>query len=551
MSDKKDSNFIFSHFFNLENSKTEIDPFQEQLKSPVAAEKSNRPTNKVQVSINMQDQSDSDELSLLNEEICSQFKASIGEQKFNTYFKGMLSIQSIGNSELSFNISTPFIKKMLENHYLEQLNHSIENTLGKRFQIILRTGNVETVAAPSIPNSSFAHNERIESHDSYTVTRGASVQDTRFFINDIRPDTQDVINSPENFISNSQQEDIAGAMLTQFDPQKTFDNFIVGPSNNMAHAACSAVAESPGKVYPSLYIYSSSGLGKTHLLHAIANQINKISSSKRICLISANDFIKEMVKAFRERTIDNFRQRYTDQVDILMIDDIHEIKGKESTQNEFFNIFNELHGKGKQLIFTSDKMPKDIDGIEERVRTRLSWGLVVDIQQPDLETRIAILKHKAIAQDIYLPDDVINLMASSIKDNIRELEGSLIRLGAYSSLLNVDIDIETAREQLKLDDISNISSITMDNIAKTVATHFKIPLADIRSKSRQKEVTLARHIAMYLSYKLIKETLTEIGKYFGKRDHTSVLHAIHKIKRNLKNDAKISQAIVEIENDLN
>ncbi|GAF80514.1 unnamed protein product, partial [marine sediment metagenome] len=198
----------------------------------------------------------------------------------------------------------------------------------------------------------------------------------------------------------------------------------------------------------------------------------------------------------------------------------------------------------------SDKAPKDIDGIEERIKTRLSWGLVLDIQKPDLETRIAILKKKSMEEDIYLPDDVINLIASAIKSNIRELEGSLIRLGAYASVFEVDIDAEIARQQLKLDDYLDPKKITLDNIGKTVSSYFKIPVPDLKSKARNKEIATARHIAMYLSYKIIQSTLAEIGQFYGNRDHSSVLHAVEKIKKQLKTDSELSSSVLEIENSL-
>ncbi len=258
----------------------------------------------------------------------------------------------------------------------------------------------------------------------------------------------------------------------------------------------------------------------------------------------------EMVAAIQAQKIQEFRKKYSELIDVLMVDDIHELKNRTGTQNEFFHVFNELHSKGKQLIFTSDKHPKEIDGIEERIKTRLSWGLVLDVQQPDLETRIAILKKKAEEEDIFLPDDVVNLIARSIKSNIRELEGSLIRLGAYSSVFKVDIDLEIAKEQLKLDEQTDIKIHSLESIAKTVSQHFKIPVSDLRSKARVKEVTTARHIAMYLSYHVLKATLVDIGNYYGNRDHTTVIHAVDKIKKQLLTQVQVQQQIYEIENKL-
>ena len=336
------------------------------------------------------------------------------------------------------------------------------------------------------------------------------------------------------------------------DPKKTFDNFVVGPSNNMAYASAQAVAKAPGKAYPCLYVHSNSGLGKTHLLHSVANKVKETSPQLIICITTARDFMNEMVDYQRRNEIFIFRKKYSEEIDLLMIDDIHELKNKEGTQNEFFHVFNELHNKGKQLIFTSDKHPKDINGVEERIKTRLAWGLVLDIQPPDLETRIAILKNKAVKEDIFLSQDVINLIAVKVKSNIRELEGSLIRLAAYSGIFDIDIDIEIAKEQLNLIDGQEQDALTIDAVTLPTSRYFNVPLADIKSKSRLKNVTQARHVAMYLAHNLIKPSPTymEIGTFFGGRDHSSVLHAIEKIRSALKTDQTLSQAILEIENEL-
>jgi len=336
------------------------------------------------------------------------------------------------------------------------------------------------------------------------------------------------------------------------DNLKRFENFIIGASNQLAFATAQAVAQTPGKngKYPSLYLHSNSGLGKTHLLHAVANQIKENYPQLVICLITARDFMNEMISYIQKNNISEFRKKYSEKVDVLMIDDIHEIHSKQGTQNEFFHIFNELHNKGKQLIFTSDKAPKEIEGLEERVKTRLQWGLVVDIQRPDIETRIAILKGKAQELDLYCTEDVINLIATSVKSSIRELEGSLIRLSAYADVMDIEIDTEIVREQLNIQDNSNVKQITLESIAKTTSQHFKIPLPDLRSKSRNKEIAYARHVAIYLSRKLIRATQQDIGRYYGGRDHTSIIHAEKKVQELLKTDSTLSRNVLEIENAL-
>jgi len=257
-----------------------------------------------------------------------------------------------------------------------------------------------------------------------------------------------------------------------------------------------------------------------------------------------------MVIAIQGNTISEFRRKYTELVDLLIIDDIHGLKNKSRTQAEFFYIFNELQSKGKQLVFTSDKSPKYIDGIEDRIRTRLSSALLIDIQQPDLETRIAILKKKAIEKDIYLDDDVINLIASCVKTNVRELEGNLVKLGAYSDLMNVDIDLEIAKKQLNINKDSDQKVITIESITKAVSGYYKLTMGDIKGKTRKKEIALGRHIAMYMAHKILKKTLEEIGEFFDNRDHSTVIHGIRKIDSMIKKDSALSQQIYEIESRL-
>jgi chromosomal replication initiator protein len=320
----------------------------------------------------------------------------------------------------------------------------------------------------------------------------------------------------------------------------------------MAQAAAAAVSQAPGKngKYPSLYVHSNSGLGKTHLLHAIANEITLRHPQLNICLISSKNFMDELISLVQQNKFNDFVKKYTENVDVLMIDDIHELKDKKGTQDQFFHIFNELHNKGKQLVFTSDKPPKEIDGISERIKTRLQWGLVVDIQTPDLETRIAILKRKMGSLDLYVTEDILTLIASKIKTNIRELEGSLVKLKAVSELMNVEIEIDLVREQLMFNQNENDKDITMDQISKATAQYYRIPLADLKSKSRNQDITKARHIAMYLARKIANAKQQEIGEYFGGRDHSSVIHAVNTISDKMKTDLSLSKDINSIETSL-
>lgn len=480
---------------------------------------------------------ESEELLAINLELHNILKDSIDQQKYETYFHQNFHLTKFSETELQFGVATNFIKKIIESNYITHLQRAIKLTLGKDYSFsILVLGETRAEVKPEV----------LASPSLYSVKKGGSVKETSFNINEIMPTSGDLIDQYQSKVI----EELRPGMNKKIDLQKTFENFIVGSSNNLAYASCVAAANNPGRVYPSLYLHSASGLGKTHLLHAIANKILEKNPHFKVCFITGHEFVDDYVKAVQNKKFQEFQKKYVEDINVLIVDDIHELKNKNETQNAFFNIFNELHNRNKQLIFTSDKSPKDINGIEERVKTRLAWGLIVDIQQPDLETRIAILKQKAMEKDFYIPEDVVNLVASAVKSNVRELESSLIRLGMYSSVLGVDIDVEIAKSQLKLDENFNADSLTFEGIIKTVGSYYKIPVSDIRSKARNKDLTHARHIGMYLTHKIIKATLSEIGDFYGKRDHTTVMHAIAKIEQQQKIDQKLAQALLEIENSL-
>lgn len=488
----------------------------------------------------------SNDANLLNQEIMDILKSIVGEEKFTTYFHNTFQILEIKPEAVICLANTSFIKKVIESQYLVNIKTAIKNCLGKDYQVEILLENEQSQSQfndSAILHPSIVMKNEDRSLDEYQIQKGRTVKETSFMLNDVASYAVNSI-STQTVVRNTQNE------YQQIDPKKHFDAFVVGPSNNLAHASAVAVAKNPGEIYQALYLYGNSGLGKTHLLHAIANYILQQNPNQRICITTATEFMSEMIHAIQEKAVPSFRKKYYESIDVLLIDDIHELKNREGTQNEFFHIFNELQRRKKQLIFTSDKDPKEITGIEDRIKTRLSSALVVEIQQPDLETRIAILKKKAIDKDIYLPDDVVNLIASCIKNNIRELEGSLIKLGAYSSIFKVDIDLQTAKEQLRISDTDQEKTINIDSITKSVSQYFKIPVPDLKSKTRAKEITIARHIAMYMAYYLAKATLAEIGNYFGKRDHTSVIHAVNKIKSLQKTDQVISKSLYEIECNL-
>lgn len=335
----------------------------------------------------------------------------------------------------------------------------------------------------------------------------------------------------------------------------TFDNFVVGPSNRFSYNAALAVAESPAKVYNPLYIYGGVGLGKTHLMHAIGNSIKDSNHNMRVMYMSSETFTNEMIETIR-RGVDmtGFRNKYR-AVDVLLIDDIQFMRGKDGTQEEFFHTFNTLHSAQKQIVLTSDNHPKNIPALEERLRSRFEWGLITVIEPPEVETRIAILKKKSeeLGMD-ELPDDVAMFIADRVTSNIRELEGCLIRSLALADLDDVPLSIDIVREALK--DIMPKESegykelITTDSIKKIVAKHFNVRLSDLKSEKRTKPLTLPRHVAMYLCRRLTGLSLIDIGRDFGKKDHTTVMHACDKIQEAIQNDPSfegtINQLIKEI-----
>lgn len=313
------------------------------------------------------------------------------------------------------------------------------------------------------------------------------------------------------------------------DPRFTFDNFVVGSGNEFCHAASRAVADKPGEIYNPLYLYGGVGLGKTHLINAVANALMQ-RNHFRIAYRTGERFTNELIQAIRNGSTDQFRNQYR-QVDVLIIDDIQFIAGKDRTQEEFFHTFNALHEVNKQIILTSDRSPRELTNLMERLRSRFNWGLVADIQPPDLETRLAILSSKAELAGIALDEDVAHLLASRITSNVRELEGALTRLTAHATLTGRAINIEFARHVLRDLLHEEVRAISIDDIQKKVASYFNINIREMTSSKRSKNIAYPRQVAMYASKELTTQSLPEIGNQFGGRDHTTVLHAVRKIKK--------------------
>lgn len=337
---------------------------------------------------------------------------------------------------------------------------------------------------------------------------------------------------------------------SHLNPKYSFDTFVIGNSNRFAHAACLAVAESPSKSYNPLFIYGGVGLGKTHLMHAIGNFVIQRLPKTRVLYVSSEKFTNEMIDSIREKKQIQFRNHYRN-VDILLIDDIQFLAGKEGTQEEFFHTFNALYDANKQIIISSDRPPKEIPTLEDRLRSRFEWGLITDIQPPDLETRIAILRKKAKIENLQVPNEVTVYIADKIQSNIRELEGALIRVMAYASLNSTPLTPEVAAEALKnILPASNPKQIEISTIQKVVAEYYHLPLSDFKARKRTRAVAFPRQIAMYLSREMTDCSLPKIGEEFGGRDHTTVIHAHDKIEEILNTDPQLEKRISEIINHI-
>ncbi|MDN5941755.1 MAG: chromosomal replication initiator protein DnaA, partial [Nitrospira sp.] len=334
----------------------------------------------------------------------------------------------------------------------------------------------------------------------------------------------------------------------QLNPKYTFKNFVVGAGNQFANAACMAVAEQPAKAYNPLFIYGDTGLGKTHLLNAIGNHVAE-RTDLRIAYLTTEQFTNEVINSIRYDKMMDLRKRYR-HIDMLMIDDIQFLAGKERTQEEFFHTFNALYEAHKQLVLSSDRFPKDMPDIEERLRSRFEWGLIADLQPPDVETRIAILRKKSEDEGVTLPEDVIQFLATTMKSNIRELEGSLVRLGAYASLTGQTITLEMAKSVLRDLIGTKKKIVSMDDIQETVGARFHVKIADLKSRRRSKTLVHPRQIAMYLCRELTDSSYPEIGRQFGGKDHTTIIHACKQVIKAKDSDSVFSATLESLKEQI-
>ncbi|MCI9069552.1 chromosomal replication initiator protein DnaA [Clostridium sp.] len=437
------------------------------------------------------------ELKHLWEKTLNIIKGELTEVSFNTWIKSCEPF-CISANTIKISVPNSFTKDILEKRYKDLVINSIEAACSKTYDL-------EFLIASEVQ----------ETDEKNTVKDDISVT-------------------------------VSDEMSSTLNPKYTFDSFVIGNSNRFAHAASLAVAESPAKAYNPLFIYGGVGLGKTHLMHAIGHYILQNNPNAKVVYVSSEKFTNELINAIKDDKNEEFRTKYRS-VDVLLIDDIQFIAGKERTQEEFFHTFNTLHEANKQIILSSDRPPKEIPTLEDRLRSRFEWGLIADIQAPDFETRMAILKKKADVEKLNVPNEVMVYIATKIKSNIRELEGALIRIVAYSSLTNRDITVDLATEALK-DIISNKQNkcITIDLIQDIVANYFNLRVEDLKSQRRTRNVAYPRQIAMYLSRKLTDMSLPKIGEEFGGRDHTTVIHAYEKISEALNNDQSLEHTIDDI-----
>ncbi len=435
----------------------------------------------------------------LSKDLFLQLRDRLGEQNFSTWIKPTTPLAVEGDN-LILEVPSTFFRDWLQDHYLEIIEETISRLAGRPLKI------------------------------AFSITRHPAPAP-----------------SPAPRTSRRKAGLLSGSNLN---PKYTFDRFVVGGSNQFANAATMAVANAPGKAYNPLFIYGGVGLGKTHLMQAAANSILAQEEKYQVLYLSSESFTNDFINSIANRTTEKFRKKYRD-VDVLLIDDIHFLGGQVKTQEQFFHTFNHLFDLHKQIILCSDRPPQDIPDIEERLISRFEWGLVVDIQPPDRETRIAILRREAEYSGITIPDDITIYIAERIKSNIRKLEGALIQVASYASLTGTELNLKTAELVLSgivEDEMEKI--ITIDQIQRKLSDYYDIRLADMKSSRRPKAIAFPRQLAMYLSRSMTGRSLSEIGEAFGGRDHTTVIHACHKVGEQLTSDKQLSATLSYLEKEI-
>ncbi|MBR1730186.1 MAG: chromosomal replication initiator protein DnaA [Selenomonadaceae bacterium] len=459
---------------------------------------------------------DSSQLKIFWKQVLVKAQETISEIACQKWLEPLTPI-SLQKNVLSLGIATDFQKQWIEERYISQIEEAIYNLTGEHFSITLK----------------IIHNDKKKNSRS----KDNSLQTTL----SINSSTSETVTVDTNL--NDDIGQVAPADSSSLIAKYTFDNFIIGKSNEFAHAAALAVSKTPGKAYNPFLIYGGVGLGKTHLMHAIGNAIIKSSPTKRILYVSSEQFTNELINALRDNKIGEFKNKYRS-IDVLLVDDIQFIAGKDSTQEEFFHTFNSLYNIDKQIVLSSDRHPQNVDGIEERLRSRFDWGLVTDIQKPDLETRIAILQKKALLENIKVPYEVISKIAAEIDTNVRDLEGVFTRVVAFASLTNKNFDLSIIEDSKKSIDAEALKKpISIEDIERIVAMYFNLQVSELHKKTRAPRFSKPRQIAMYLCRELTPASLPSIARYFGGLNHTTVLRAYEKIKSEQSKDQNMKETI--------
>jgi chromosomal replication initiator protein len=444
-------------------------------------------------------------LDILWEKSIQIIKEKVSPQNFETWIRP-IKISSMEGDNVTLHVPNKFFKDWLIENYHAVIKESLASIAGIDLKVDLQIAQ-DTKKSQSSTRRAGDHQEKTRPHKK-----------------SVRSGTNQSLNQ-----------------------HYSFDRFVVGPCNQFAHAASVAVAEQPAKNYNPLFIYGGVGLGKTHLLNAIGLHTLAIFPDLNVVYVSAEEFMNELINSIRYDKMPKFREKYRN-IDCLLMDDIQFVAGKEKTQEEFFHTFNTLHDSGKQIVVTSDKFPKDIPNMENRLRSRFEWGLIADIHPPEIETKIAILEKKAQENKMVLPQNVAHYVASHVESNIRELEGYLIRISAFSSLTGKEIDMNLTKEVLKkIIKLNEKEDVTVDEILKTVASKMNVKLSDMKSHKKNKNLVLARQIAMYLSRKMTSTSFPDIGEKIGGRDHSTVIYACNKIKKALEEDAQFKKVVRELE----
>ncbi|HZK24491.1 MAG TPA: chromosomal replication initiator protein DnaA [Oscillospiraceae bacterium] len=441
-----------------------------------------------------------------------QIETKMSKPSFETWLKTTKPV-SINSESLVISVPNDFTKDWMQGRYADLISHALQEVVGN------------------------------ENYRVHFVTPRINDDDGKDF------NQEEVVASPPTRRPEKPTSTLSTSWLN---PKYTFNTFVIGNSNRFAHAASLAVSEAPARAYNPLFIYGGVGLGKTHLMHAIGHHVTDNTPANRVMYLSSEKFTNEFINSIRDNKTVEFRNKYRT-IDVLLIDDIQFLAGKETTQEEFFHTFNALHENNKQIIISSDRPPKEIPTLEDRLRSRFEWGLITDIQPPDLETRIAILRKKAFSENITMDDDVIHYIANNIVSNIRELEGAFIRVIAYSSLTKRRIDIPLAQETLQtiLATHEKPKIITIERIQKVTAEHFALKIEEMKAKKRTKNVAMPRQIAMYLARELTDSSLPKIGEEFGGRDHTTVMHAHKKIISDLKKNPQLQSIVEQLTDKIN